>query len=319
MHKTIILILLSLSVTITMLLEKVVSEDVPSTAAVPSPTAASSSKGHDLQEIDKLLKKGDYRTAITILTELIKENPKNGSLFASRGRALMDSGLCTHALHDFDEALRLSPEQINSIFQKATCLQRLSRSDEALAALNNLVFKYPTDVSVHYRRGLYLFGIKEFADSVESYNKAIELNPNQAEVYDARSAAYVALGDMAEALKDMNKAIELQPNNAFYYCHRASYFYQEGLYSTALGDLNKGLRLNANLSELSALKGVIQVKLGEFQAGMESLNKAISIDSKNYNAYYNRGFLKYMQNKIIEAEADFNLAMKSDPRFKITY
>jgi Flp pilus assembly protein TadD len=50
--------------------------------------------------------------------------------------------------------------------------------------------------------------------------------------------------------------------------------------------------------------------LGDLDGATSDFNKAIEMDSRDYEAYVNRGLVLMMQSRNPEAERDFNYALK---------
>lgn len=262
---------------------------------------------------------GDSKGAIRILTELIKENPGSAQLLLERGKIYMNNGLCSNAIRDFDGALKLSSGNPEVEFLKADCLHLLSNNEEALTLVNAMVQKDTAGYSVYYNRGLLLFKLKKYVEALESYTKALEIDKSSSKAYAARAIAFQALDDKENAIKDINKALQIDPRNAGYFYQRADFYYRNGAYENAMADADMSIRLDGRFSPAYLLTAKLQILQEQFEAAMNNLDQAIELDPDNCNAYYSRGFLKYMLGNTVDAEMDFNSAMSRDPRFKFPY
>jgi len=231
----------------------------------------------------------------------------------------MNKGLCSDAIKDFDEALQKSSDLQEVEFQKADCLHLLSRNEEALGLVDSMVQRGNAGYFIYYNRGLFLFKLKNYVESIESFTKALEINKSSSRAYEARAAAFQALDSHENALKDINKALQIEPRNAAYYYQRAAFYHRVGAENKAMADADMSIRLDGKFSPAYTLKAKLEINREEFEAGMKNLDKAIELDPDNCSAYYSRGFLKYMLGRTVDAEQDFNSAMSRDNRFKVAY
>lgn len=106
--------------------------EAPKASAPPvtAPNAASSETHY--QQAKKLLDQQKLSESIAELDEAIKLAPTNPILFNTRGYALYLSKDTKRALQDYDEAIRLNPNYLNAIHNRA--LARKSAGDAAGAA-----------------------------------------------------------------------------------------------------------------------------------------------------------------------------------------
>ncbi len=108
--------------------------------------------------------------------------------YYNRGIAYYDLGEFARAIEDYDEALRLDPDDGDSY--------------------NN--------------RGNAYYKLGEFARAIEDYDEALRLDAGDAVAYFNRGNSYDDLGELARAIEDYGEALRLDPDYAVAYYNRGS-------------------------------------------------------------------------------------------------
>jgi spermidine synthase len=173
-------------------------------------------------------------------TPFFTRNNSYSDAYNSSGTAYAKLGQYQRAIEDFNQAIRLEP-------------------DDALA-YNSRGFAYN-------QLGQYQLAVKDF-------NQAIRLEPDDALAYNSRGFAYNQLSQYQLALDDFNKAISLQPDDVAAYNNRGVAYTQLGQYQLALDDFNKAISLKSNYADAYANRGVTYFSQGNKKFGCLDADKA---------------------------------------------
>jgi tetratricopeptide (TPR) repeat protein len=111
-----------------------------------------------------------------------------------------------------------------------------------------------------------------------------------------RGAAYHRRGDLAAAIADYDKAIELDDKLAVAWYDRGLALIQQRQ--------EKAPRLAARPTGPSA---------GVAEPAIADLSRAIALDPKNADAYFNRGVAQYERSAMSAALADFDKVLQLQP------
>ena len=128
------------------------------------------------------LPKGDHDKALTAAekaADLLKEEP---SLLAAA--LVVRSGLQTEVakkLADLDEALKMTPGDLEALRSRAVTLLNQNKLEPALADLDALVKIDSKNPGVFEVRGFVLFKLKRKDDALRSFDQAIQLQPGRPE------------------------------------------------------------------------------------------------------------------------------------------
>lgn len=90
-------------------------------------------------------------------------------------------------------------------------------------------------------------------------------------------------------------------------------------YSSALTNLNKAIELNPKLSEAYYQRAFVKLTLKDSQGAVKDYDKYISMDPNFYEAYYNRGLAYVDLGNTSNALLDFNKAIKLNPKHDLSY
>ena len=161
-------------------------------------------------------------------SEAIASGQYSGHLLASllnnRGNAYGATGNIDRALADFNEAIRIDPQQAK--------------------AFNN--------------RG-YAYELKGDLDhAIADFDEAIRLDPNYAGALNNRGGAYVAKLDPDRAIPDLDEAIRLNPRDAAPLVNRCRAYAIKKGFDRALADCDASIRLNPKATAAFVLRGNVR-------------------------------------------------------------
>lgn len=122
------------------------------------------------------MRKGEYGTAVDLLSVAIRVDPSDYLNYNERGAAYTYLDKDSEAIKDFSKVIALNPKHFVAYRSRGAAQFRLGKHQEAIA----------------------------------DFTKAIQLNDKYARAYRGRGDAYTKLGKTKEAQEDYKKAIELE-------------------------------------------------------------------------------------------------------------
>jgi tetratricopeptide (TPR) repeat protein len=180
--------------------------------------------------------------------------------------------------------------------------------DKAISDYNEAIRLNPNDASAYYNRALAYYYKNDYDKAISDYSEAIRLNPNSAQAYGDRGAAYRHKNDYDKAISDYNEAIRLNPNNASAYYNRALAYYYKNDYDKAISDYNEAIRLNPDSAQAYSNRGAAYRHKNDYDKAISDYNEAISLNPNDAEAYYNRGIAYRARGANTQAQADFDKA-----------
>ena len=222
---------------------------------------------------------GDYVGAIADFDQVIRLEPNNSIHYSNRGNAYYRQGEYQQAITDFDQAIRLNPN----------------------------------DADFYAGRGIAYSTKGEYQQAIADFDQAIHLEPNNAGFYCNRGIANLRNEYNMRAIADYDQAIHLAPNNADFYSNRGSAYSNQGEYQKAIADYDQAIRLDSNNVTAYNKRGNAYLKRGGYQRAIDDYDQAIRLDPNNADFYFNRGNAYFKQGDNQRAIADYNQALKIDP------
>ncbi len=136
----------------------------------------------------------------------------------------------------------------------------LGQSEKALKPLEDALIIVPTDADALYQLGLAYRNLGRYQDALKQFQQAVRLVPDFTEAYQGMEDCYLALGD----------------EDALRYA-RGMVAYGQGDYQTARAQLVEAASQRPNDPQVWLDLGLTYEKLGDLQAALEALTKAIKL------------------------------------------
>ncbi|MEO8954326.1 MAG: tetratricopeptide repeat protein [Ktedonobacteraceae bacterium] len=157
----------------------------------------------------ELFEQGKYEEAIHAYDQAIRLNPNDEKAYNNKGYALENLKRYEEAIQSYDQAIRLNPNYADAYDNKGIALYNLKRYEEAIQAYDQAIRLNPNHANAYNNKGAALFNLKRYEEAIQAYDQAIRLNPNLANAYYNKGNALRQLGRTAEAERVLAKAKEL--------------------------------------------------------------------------------------------------------------
>jgi serine/threonine protein kinase len=228
------------------------------TAKTGEPKSLQQSIAEASQENDDSSKKSNNTSQTS--SDANSPTLKSATAYIERGLARYKAEDYQGAIKDYDEAIRLNPDDADTFYNRG--LARYSSKDNqgAIEDYNEAIRLNPKDADSFYNRGLARYDSDDKEGAIKDYDEAIRLNPKDDTSYFNRAITRRQLGDNQGAIKDYSQAIQLNPKYAKAYYNRGYARYKSGDKQGAIKDY----RLAANLFKA-------QGKTKDYQDAMDAI------------------------------------------------
>lgn len=163
------------------------------------------------------------------------------------------------ALADYDAALKIDPDNVDALVDRAAIYATDGKPKRALADFNAALAVEPDNPTALYNRGYVHFSLHDYDQALSDYDAAIALDPTMALAYNNRCLVRAIVGrELVKALADCDTALKLAP-------------------------------LNLDVRET---RGFVYLKLGEPAIAIKEYDAAIAIDPNQVIALYGRGLAR---------------------------
>jgi tetratricopeptide (TPR) repeat protein len=153
----------------------------------------------------------DTVKAVSSLQTCIEQDPEYYDAYAMLGILF---AVKNHPLAEqyYDNALKIRPQSIEALYNKAMYYQELDRGEEAIELYNRILEIDASYYIAHYNTGYVLLTqYEDFKEAITHFTKAIQLEPKYVEAYYNRGLCYEQLKDLAAAEAEYRKALSLMP------------------------------------------------------------------------------------------------------------
>jgi tetratricopeptide (TPR) repeat protein len=191
--------------------------------------------------------------------------------------------------------------------------------DKALADYDNLLRIVPDDFNGFNSRGRLWFDLGKFDKALPDFNRSIELNPQFAKAYSNRGAIYGMKNEYRLAADDLTKALELNPAEYVAFSNRALVYLSLNQYQEAAADCDAYLRFKPDEASMWDLAALCYMNMKKYDTALVYADKAIELDLSVGAYYSNRCYIHFFRGDKGKARSDAEKAtrygMKMDPAF----
>jgi lipoprotein NlpI len=182
--------------------------------------------------------------ACTRIIQAAGDTPIGGKAYGNRGIGYDLKGDHDRAIEDYNEAIKIDPE----------------------------------DAFPYNNRGNAYRGKGEYDRAITDYNKAIELDPKFAMAYNNRGAAYKGKGDNERAIADYSQAITLNQQFALAFVNRGSAYKAQNEYERAIADFTAAIQISPADAKAYLERGVARLYSGALSESAADLERAHELD-----------------------------------------
>ena len=160
--------------------------------------------------------------------------------YDERGDAYLGKHDYDGAIAEFDQEIRLQPNNAATFFKRGYAYQVKGDNDRAIADYGEVLRLNDNDTTAFYNRGNAYLAKGDLDRAIADYNLAIVLDPKHRYAYYGCAMAYQAKGDPDRAIADYSQAIALDPKYEDAYYGRAVAYLQKGDLYRATTDMRSG-------------------------------------------------------------------------------
>jgi tetratricopeptide (TPR) repeat protein/predicted aspartyl protease len=228
--------------------------------------------------------RGDYQAAVADLTRARAAAPNNADVAFDRARAYARQGEDALAMSDADDALRLQPDHVLALMLRAELWLAKSDKGRSLADLDTAARIVAKSSDAHMAlAGLYMKA-EAPVSAIGQYDLWLLSHPvdvGRTAALNGRCWARATLGT------DLMKA---------------------------LADCDAALRAGGKLSQVLDSRGLVHLRLGQFDKAIADYNAALAINPRIAWSLYGRGVARSRLGLTAESKADIAAAVALEPK-----
>lgn len=287
--------------------------------------------------------------ALQKITEEIKKDPDNASLYFQRGDMLdhmqMDSlalidykkaisldsnraeyysavGDMLFENHDLDgsvqwieKALQLNPDDRKAHLKLAKVFLYIEEYNMALKEINNVLRQDVYDPEGYYLKGMVYKSLKDSSKSISSFLTAIQVEPEYRDAMVQLGIMYAAQSNPL-ALQYYDNAYTLDTTNVFPLYARGVFYQDKGDYELAKQEYVNTIMKDRFYKNSYYNLGYIFMQQDSTQKALRQYDILTKLDPQDPEAYFNRGLAYEAMGKKEEAIIDYKQALVFDNNYR---
>jgi tetratricopeptide (TPR) repeat protein/predicted aspartyl protease len=253
--------------------------------------------------------------------------PKDAAGYARRGAGLAARRDYAQALADFSRACELAPEEPEYFYRRALLYLQTNALPAALSDLDHALEVNAAFLPAYLPRAEIHLAQKDAAAARADFDSLERLAPRQADVRLDLANIYSSLEQFPASIAQYDLWIDSHPDDARLASALGSRCLASALQNEdlaqGLSDCNKALRRadqhNPDQGLLYADRGMLYLRQGRYDKALADFNDALKQNPRSARALYGRGVAESHKNLAKESAADVEAARSIAPQLPDRY
>ncbi|MGA8270286.1 MAG: tetratricopeptide repeat protein [Candidatus Sulfotelmatobacter sp.] len=260
----------------------------------------------------------EYKTgstrAIPRLNRILKQRPNDPTSHAMLAALSYKEHDCATAVKHFALSAELIKAQPAALGEYSACLVDLQRSEEAIPVLEQITALLPDDPRQRYDLAVAQVNAhhdKDAVDTLQPLLAATELDPD---TLDLAASAYEDQGDTPKAVSLLRQAILTNPKKIEYYLDFATLSFNHQSFDVGIDMMNVGIKQAPNEARLYVARGILYIQLAQYEEGEADFQTAMRLDPRQASGAVAQGMAQIQQSNLDLALATTNSQLTSHPQ-----
>ena len=236
----------------------------------------------------------------------------------NRARMLADQGKHDSAIDDYTEVLRLNPQDVNALRDRASSYTSIGNHQLAIDDLSNAIALGSGHHDTYLNRALSYHAMGNYQFAIDDMDEAIRLLA-KVEYYQFKSLLHNKIGDYQLAIDDINEVLKLDRDRPDLYAARGNLHVILGNHQTAIDDYSQAIRLDPQFARFYNDRALCHHELTHYQLAIDDFSQAIRIDPENAEPYRGRASCHYLMGNYELAIDDCTKAIRINPEYEYAY
>jgi tetratricopeptide (TPR) repeat protein len=243
-----------------------------------------------VSELEGYIRDGRFKEAEPLLAAYAKEHPQSSWGWYALGYSLFAQQKIGESIQALAKSLQLDLKNAEAHKILGRDLMIIGRFDAAQIEFEQGIRYNPQSAEIHYNLGK-LFSMQDnWAPGRKEFEATLRIDPSYVEALDALGLAQEALGDNSGAIASYEKAIALNQarNGKFASAHvnLSAYYNRTGDAAKGLEYARQALELDPKSDRAWFQKAKADESQGRLNDAVDSLNRAISFNTRASSYYY---------------------------------
>jgi tetratricopeptide (TPR) repeat protein len=258
---------------------------------------------------------------IARLSQLLKDNPNNDSLYYQRGVAFWELEAYDEAIGDATRAISidsLKPGYYQLLADVLIDYRRPNDSKRAIEVMKKACDKFPDDLPTWLRLSEIYLIVRQHGEAFKTLDHVLKRDPQNATAFFTTGRVALDMGDTTRCIKSLQKSVLLNADN------KDAWIFLGRLYSNrgnilAIQYFDNALRIDSTDVEVMEFKAAHYKRVGQFDQAFKLYREIITNHPDYSNAFFDMGLIYLEMDSLDKAWWNFDMAVKTDPLFVIAY
>jgi protein O-mannosyl-transferase len=256
---------------------------------------------------------GYWKDSETLFRHALEVTENNGAAHNSLGVALVEKGQPDEAVEEFQEVLRLKPDDVYGRNNLGIALLKSGKTDEAIKYFQEFLQLKPDDAEAHNHLGEAL-AIKGQVDAaISQLRESLRLKPDSAPAHNNLGIALGQNGRTGEAIREFQEALRLDPAYADAQNYLGIALFKEGQVDEAISHYQEALRLSPDHAQAHDNLGAVLIKKGQIDEAISQFREASRLKPGDADMHNNLGAALEKKGQIDEAIREYLQAIRLKP------
>jgi len=206
---------------------------------------------------------GNYQESIKDCTQYLKLRPDFIQGYISRAGLFKDTGNLQRAIDDCTHAISIGSDWDNIAYSlRGECYGLLENYQAALQDFNQSIRLAPEEIESYQKRGFIHQELKKYHEAIEDLTKVLQRNSESSELvhcYHLRAGCHQSLRDWEEAIRDYTEVIRRDPTYYHAYIGRGGAYRFLNDRESAASDLETAARLSQAQGDTEGYQNAMKV------------------------------------------------------------
>jgi len=258
-------------------------------------------------------KKSEYDKAISVIDQILKEEPNEPLAIFNKAFTLRTAGRITEAENFFHYLLDIEPDSAGAHHQLGIIMMEKGDLNRALTHFTQATQIRPMLNESWFERGAVLMKLSRFKEAEEILRQGSVFDPDNTAIWDQIGVCCQNEGNFAEAIRCFNHAIELNHTNIQVYFHKAHLFEQMGKRKEEITCYEEIIKFDPENLFAWLKKGLALMLSGEYEYSIRCLSLATRLEDPGYMPFLLKGLVLAVLDRFEEAILCFEQAYALSP------
>ncbi len=257
---------------------------------------------------------GQSTNALKYVNDALKIDPNSFEALCNKATILLVGEHFEEALEIYKKTLSTRPDPaiMHSI---ATICRNLGHYEKTIEYSEMELKLKPESVMALFNKAYALDMLDRPKESINAVQKILKCSPDNLDALEFISQIYLRSGDHENAIKYNNLAMKMAPNNPAEIHAKGDIHYSMGEFEQALSCYERALEIDSSFTNALASRGNVLAHYGNYKKALECFNVVLQTDSTNMLALHGKSNALSRMGQYHEALDAYNAVLKVKPDY----